>query len=402
MNTEEVNKNNDIRKLATISTVLGLTPIIWADQIEHTQIRGWKVITRKDEFKIGDYCIYIEIGSICPDGISEEFQDEMKDLTKKMSKQPKFSEKEIIQERIYEISNTNTRPEFEFLRRNKFLIRTRIIRGCVSQGIVFPLSILKNVGIDLNTFDLYEGRDITDILGITQYIEPDPANLSGDAKGGFPYNQLKSDEERIENLFESYSILKGHKYIVTEKLEGSSGNFFLSNDEFGVCSRSNNLYESEKNTFWKVARKLNIEEKMRLYAKIHDLQNFNIQGELVGEGIQSNIYNLKGQTVRFYSSFNIDTQSYIEYSKFIDMINEMGLETAPILFDDYQLPETTDELFQIIDEYRTVFGNKIGKFIAEGWVFVAKNPDLTSTITRSNFGRLSFKAKARTYNIGKY
>ena len=163
MNTEEVNKNADIRKLATVATVLDLTPITWADQIEHAQIRGWKVIVKKGELKVGDHCIYIEIGSICPDGISEDLKDEMRVLTKKMSKQPKSPEKEIIQERMSEISSTNTRPEFEFLRQNKFLIRTRIIRGCISQGIVFPLSILENVGVDLNTFDLYEGRDVTDI-----------------------------------------------------------------------------------------------------------------------------------------------------------------------------------------------------------------------------------------------
>jgi RNA ligase (TIGR02306 family) len=402
MNTEEVNKNADIRKLATVATVLDLTPITWADQIEHAQIRGWKVIVKKDQLKIGDHCIYIEIGSICPDGIPEEFQDEMKDLTKKMSKQPKSPEKEIIQERMDEISNMNIRPEFEFLRRNKFLIRTRIIRGCISQGIVFPLSILENVGVDLNTFDLYEGRDVTDILGITQYIEPEPANLDGDAKGGFPFNQLKSDEERIENLVQSYPILKAHRYVVTEKLEGSSANYFLDNNEFGVCSRSNNLHESERNSFWKVAKKLNIEEKMRSYAETHGLRNFNIQGELVGEGVQSNIYNLKGQTVKFYASFDIDTQTYINYIQFIEMINEMGLETVPVIFDDFELPESPDDLLQTVDEYKTVFGNKVGKFFAEGWVFVARDPNLYETITRSNFGRLSFKVKSRTYTMGKY
>ena len=86
-------------------------------------------------------------------------------------------------------------------------------------------------------------------MGVVQYQEPEPANLSGDAKGGFPYNQLTSDEERIENLVDAYQILKSYKYIVTEKLEGSSSNFYLDNGEFGVCSRGTNLIESEKNSF---------------------------------------------------------------------------------------------------------------------------------------------------------
>ena len=400
MNTNEVNQTADIRKLATVATVLDVAPIQWADSIEQIQIRGWKVVSKKGEFKVGDKCIYIEIGSVCPDGIPEEFKEEMYTLTKRLSKNP--SEKNILQERIDEISKLNTRPEFEFLRGKKFLIKTAKIRGVVSMGIVFPLSILENVGVNLNTFELTDGMDLTDLLGITQYIEPEPVNLGGDAKGKFPINQLTSDEERIENLNHVYSTLRQYKYIVSEKLEGTSSTFFLSNGEFGVCSRSLNLKETEKNTLWKVARKLNIEEKMRKFAENHRLVNFNIQGEVVGEGIQSNIYKLKSQTVRLYAAFNIDTQTYFEYEEFLQMIEEMGLETCPIIYTDYELPSNFDDLFELVDNFKTTFGNIVGKFVAEGLVFVAKNVRPHETITRSNFNRLSFKVKARTYEYGKY
>lgn len=400
MNTQEVNQTADIRKLATVATVLEVTPIQWADSIEQIQIRGWKVVSRKNEFKVGDKCIYIEIGSVCPDGIPEEFKEEMTTLTKRLSKNP--SEKNILQERIDEISKLNTRPEFEFLRGKKFLIKTTKIRGVISMGIAFPLDILKNVGVDLDTFELTDGMDLTDLLGITQYIEPEPANLGGDAKGNFPHNQLSSDEERLENLNEVYPTLKNYRYVVTEKLEGSSGTFFLSNGEFGACSRSLNLKETENNTFWKVARKLNIEEKMRMYGEEHGITNFNIQGEILGEGVQSNIYKLKGHTVRFYAAFNIDTQSYFEYEQFLQMINEMGLETVPVISTDFELPENPDQLFEMVDAYKTVFGNTVGQFFAEGWVFVAKNVRPYEMITRSGFNRLSFKAKSRTYEHGKY
>ena len=400
MKTNEVNETANVRKLATIATVLGITPIEWADSIELIHIRGWKVVSKKGQFKVGDKCIYVEIGSLCPDGVPEEFRLEIKTLTKRLSKHP--SEKNILSERIQEISKMNTRPEFEFLRQRKFLIKTTKIRGVVSQGIIFPIDILKNVGVDLNTFELKDGVDLTDILGITQYIEPEPADLGGESKGSFPYNQLSSDEERIENLYEVYSTLKQYRYVVTEKLEGSSGTYFLSDNEFGVCSRSLNLKESEKNTFWKVARKLNIEEKMRMYGEKHNIVNFNIQGEVVGEGIQSNIYKLKGQTVRLYAAFNIDTQTYFEYEEFLEMVNEMGLETCPVISTDFELPENPDQLFEMVDNFKTVFGNSVGEIQSEGWVFVAKNVRPYETITRSGFGRLSFKAKSRTYEHGKY
>ena len=108
MNTEEVNKTADVRKLATVATVLGITPIQWADQIEHAQIRGWKVVVGKNQFKVGDLCIYLEIGSVCPDGVPEEYKDEMNTLSKRLSKNP--SEKNILGQRIEEISKMNTRP----------------------------------------------------------------------------------------------------------------------------------------------------------------------------------------------------------------------------------------------------------------------------------------------------
>ena len=249
---------------------------------------------------------------------------------------------------------------------------------------------------------LIEGCDLTQILKITQYIEPEPANLGGEAKGVFPFNQLSSDEERLENLNEVYPTLRQYKYTVTEKLEGTASTFYLSNNEFGVCSRNLNLKETENNTFWKIARKLNIEQLMRKYAETYGLINFNIQGEVVGEGVQSNLYKLKGQTVRLYAAFNIDTQTYFEYEQLIEMAKEMNLETCPVIFTDFELPENPDQLFEMVDQFKTVFGNSVGKLFAEGWVFVAKNVRPFETITRSAFGRLSFKVKSRTYEHGKY
>ena len=87
---------------------------------------------------------------------------------------------------------------------------------------------------------------------------------------------------------------------------------------------------------------------------------------------------------------------------FLQMIEEMGLETCPIIYTDYELPSNFDDLFELVDNFKTTFGNIVGKFVAEGLVFVAKNVRPHETITRSNFNRLSFKVKARTYEYGKY
>jgi RNA ligase (TIGR02306 family) len=94
-----------MRKLASIQRVNAVEPITEADAIERIRILGWYVVVRKDEYKVGDLVIYCEVDSILPD-----------------------------------------RPEFEFLRTRNFRIRTIKLKGQVSQGICFPLSVLENYG----------------------------------------------------------------------------------------------------------------------------------------------------------------------------------------------------------------------------------------------------------------
>ena len=69
--------------------------------------------------------------------------------------------------------------------------------------------------------------------------------------------------------------------------------------------------ETEGNTFWKVARELDLENKMKAKNK-----NFAIQGELIGEGIQGNPYKIKGHTVRFFTAFDIDAHKRFNYAEF--------------------------------------------------------------------------------------
>lgn len=52
--------------LAQIVRVLEINPIKDADRIELASVLGWKVIIKKDEFKVGDLAIYYSINSILP------------------------------------------------------------------------------------------------------------------------------------------------------------------------------------------------------------------------------------------------------------------------------------------------------------------------------------------------
>ena len=116
---------NPNRKLAHIEKIEWKRPIDGADRIELVGVLGWQCIAKKDEFKVGDLCVYIEIDSV--------------------------------------VDKTN--PDFAFLEKRNYKIKTMKMKGVLSQGIVFPLSILpKN--------DWCIGDDVTSTLKITE-IEDD-------------------------------------------------------------------------------------------------------------------------------------------------------------------------------------------------------------------------------------
>jgi RNA ligase (TIGR02306 family) len=225
-----------------------------------------------------------------------------------------------------------------------FRLKTIRLRGQISQGLIVPLDVLLKHGISSD--DVFEGLDVTGTLGIVKYEPPIPADLAGKVKGLFPSFIRKTDEERVQNLASDYEKYRaqnklGMKFYVTEKLDGSSATFYLKDEVFSVCSRNLELIETEGNTFWKVARELELEDKFKTLGF-----NVCLQGELIGEGIQGNPYKIKGQTVRFFNGFNIDTQENIPFLEFTELTQKLGLTTVPILDFDFDLPNSIDNMLE--------------------------------------------------------
>jgi RNA ligase (TIGR02306 family) len=297
-----------MRKLATIRKVSEVLPIANADAIELCVVDGWRVVTKKGEFTPGDACVYCEIDSFLP-----------------------------------------IRPEFEFLRKSSykkmqngtegFRLRTVKLRGALSQGLLLkPQDFPELLGA------LEIGQDVSELLGITLYSPPIPAELSGLVKGLFPSFIPKTDEERIQNLKEVYRELCTETYYVTEKLDGSSATFYSTEEGFGVCSRNLELKETETNTFWVVARKLGLESKLRAIG-----QGLALQGELVGPGIQGNPYKLKEPTVYFFSAFDITEQRRIGLKWLKQLMQDLETEMVPLLDQEFELPYELEELLELAD-----------------------------------------------------
>lgn len=330
--------NTIMRKLASIQKIKSLEPIDGADAIEKATVLGWQLVVKKGEFKVGSLAVYCEIDSIMPD-----------------------------------------KPEFEFLKPRGMRIKTVRLRGQVSQGICFPLSILPS------DFIVVEDADCTDVLGVTKYEPAIPACLSGIVKGKFPSFIPKTDETRVQVLQKVLDKYRGEKCYITEKLDGSSATFYLKDDEFGVCSRNLELVEDSENSFWKVARQMDIEGKLRSVGK-----NISIQGELIGEGIQGNKLKIKGQTVRFFNAFDIDKFEYLNFLDFQELITRLELPTVPIISWDYELENDIDAIIKMA----TIKSQILKDVWAEGIVIRPYHEKIDLLLSNESFntGRVSFKA----------
>jgi RNA ligase (TIGR02306 family) len=303
------------RKLATIRKITDIRPIEGADMIELATVGGWNVVVAKDVgHKVGNSVVYCEIDSYLP--IKEEFEFLRKSSYKKMGDQEGFR------------------------------LKTIRLRGQLSQGLILPISVVPITQF-ASAYDLPEGLDVTEMLGIVKYEPPIPAELAGKVKGGFPSFLHKTDEERVQNLvkeYDEYKLTSEHQFYMTEKLDGSSATYYMNKGEFGVCSRNLELLETEGNSFWKVARELDLENKLK------DKGNICLQGELIGEGIQGNPYKIKGQTVHFFNGFDIDTRTKLGINEFLILLDELDLTSVPILGVAILLPDTVEDMLKLAED----------------------------------------------------
>lgn len=291
-----------MRKLATVRSITDIQPIENADAIVCAYIDGWPVVIKLDEFKVGDLVVYCEIDSWIPHDIAPF-------LSK--GKEP----------RVYE-GITGER------------LRTVKLRGQVSQGLILPLSILGNLSTN-------EGDDVSEHLNITKYEKPLPACLSGMAKGNFPSFVPKTDEERIQNVPEVLENLTD--IYITEKLDGTSFTAYFNDGEFGVCSRNLDLKETEGNSHWNLARKLDLEDKMKRFGR-----NIAIQGEMIGSAIQGNLYKLNDHKLYLFNVYFIDQREYGSLDELLDVADLFGLDVVPILptLNDVDIPRTVADMLQ--------------------------------------------------------
>lgn len=339
-----------IRKLAKVVQIDAVVPISGADAIEGAKVGGWTVVVKKGEYKPGDLAVYFEIDSFLPEGnLAWQF------LVDKSSRM------------------------FNDVRGH--VLRSIKLRGQVSQGLLLGLEVLRADDLIIDRFTV--GDDVSHTLGVTKYEPPVPAELAGIARGLFPSRVPKTDQERVQNLateLGDWSADDQLTWEVTEKLEGSSCTFAWLDNDLHVCSRNIDLMDTEGNSLWKAAKELGIPEK---FATEFSGRNLALQGEIVGFGINGNIYGFRAQKFFLFDIYDVDQGRYLNPQERKAIAEKVDLEQVPVIDTEFFLPKEAamDALLAMADGQSSL---KAGQ-LREGLVF------------KSNQKSVSFKAISNKY-----
>ncbi len=326
------------RKLASIQKVNNIAPHPNADKLEIATVLGWQVIVKKGEFKVGDIGVYCETDSLMP-----------------------------------------AIPQFDFLKHHNYRIKISRLRGCISQGILFPITILP----ETHRNEVI-GTDVTAVLGITKYENIVPLMMNGEEADPFPGFIFKTDKLRLQSYPDLLQRNKGKYFSLSEKIDGTSATYYWHEGKFGVCSKELDIRESAKNLYWWIAQKYDIK------AKLKELGNsVAIQGEIWGATVQGNYLEAKERKFSVYDIFNIQTSKYTAHSHLYKICHDLKLDTVPFL-KVITLNQTLEELVNMANISSTINPNKL----AEGIVFTALEED-----TDIELGRLGFKVINPVYEL---
>lgn len=357
-----------MRKLATIDIVEDVRKHPDADTLDIIIVRGWQIISKSGNFKIGDKAVVFEIDSAFE-------KDSVVGLSLPVEKAIRV--------------NTEEKGFIE-----GFRIKTIKLRGQISQGYALPLSYFRSFkGVNL------EAEDLTFELNVLKYDKPESGFGMGPGfaktAGNFPTDFIrKTDQERAQNLkhqiFEHY--LSGTCFEVTYKLDGSSETIgrYEQGDEVKdvICSRNLALKLDEEDTtsqFISVGKP--ILEKLILGQHV----NVALQGELVSPGIQKNFENVLNPALYIYSVWDVKGYKYLNPSKAREFVAELGANYVPVMHENITLQELfgeqiedANELLAKLLEYAEGPSGLNGKY-REGLVY------------KSEDGSFSFKTISNSY-----
>lgn len=345
-----MSKSNHQVKVVRIPEIL---PHPNADTLGLVIIPGtsYQCVVKKDHWKTGELGIYIQPDSIVPQAPQYEFL---------------WADKEfpdgIVPEKYRRVT-------------------VRRFRKSWSEGLLLPVGDFYAPGAEIS---MYEGDDVSEILGITHYEPPEPEDrtLNRRQQYKWPPKSLRGwfyyllhligidlngqvggsnekgpknpppvyDVEALKNFKNAFE--PGEEVVVTEKIHGSNARFLFDGKKMYVGSRK--LWKSEKsNCVWRKALVQHpwIEEWCRLWP------NCTLYGEVFPTQGGFNYGKIDGQ-VGFKAFDILDADGnwvpVYEYADAVEMISSRQPESwVPVL---YEGPYNEEAIKKHVDGKSTVLG----------------------------------------------
>lgn len=368
-----LNPKTNLRELCYVVIIDEIEPIIGSDNCECANVMGWHVMVHKNQFQSGDPAIYFEIDSQVP------------------------SDKEY----------------FSFLSKRKYKIKTQKFTfggkgNFISQGLLmhpsdFGWKVEDNVVIDSEGARHKisdESRFLTKELGVTYYSAEDRARKGSPVdkykvmvqrrpnifkrkwarwfmrrewgrkvmyfffgskkkkENSWPSHICqKTDVERVQNMM---WVFNSHKlYVASEKVDGSSMTVACEPKKFGfgykyyICSR-NVVFKDEnqkcfydENIYYEMYKKYNLRDIITHILVDYKLPNVALQMEVYGDKVQKRDYSIKEHRVAVFHVVSGGRKLNMDMA--MEICEKYGLPHVPIVDDNYELPETIEELQEFVE-----------------------------------------------------
>jgi RNA ligase (TIGR02306 family) len=253
-----------------------------ADRLDIAQIRGWRCVVGRDQFKTGEEAVYIPIDAVLPEALVKELGIE-KGYRKR--------------------------------------VRSIKLRGEFSQGLLMK----PREGWKL-------GDDVAESLQITKWEESIPVEMRGIQAPRDPRFAQYTDIENIKNYPTVFT--SNDQVVVTEKIHGTNwraakfASAFAADGvgELLVGSHRTNLIESENNLYWRAANLIGVKEKL--------LPGEQLFGEVYGAGIQDLTYGKKPGEIAVVIFDVMKDGNFLSYTDMQNFLTSKGWEKLypPVLY----------------------------------------------------------------------
>jgi hypothetical protein len=134
-----------------------------------------------------------------------------------------------------------------------------------------------------------------------------------------------------------------------------------------------NKKDTEGSVYWQMARKYNLEDKMRSWGK-----NLAIQGEICGPGIQKNKLGLILTCLFVFDVFDIDAGAYMNVPQMLQIVKMFELQSVPLVQMGEGFHYDQEQLLEMAK----------GKYIGT-------QNDREGIVVRATFGDFSEKMRSR-------